>query len=634
MKPSTIFYKLRVHSQMIDKRTIYLTKPLLVSIILIITGCLFSSNINAQNLLINEFLASNNATNVDEFGDADDWIEIYNPTSNPVDIGGYYITDDLGELDQWQIPTTNSGLTTIPAGGYLLLWADKETEQGILHVDIKLGSGGEDVALVLPDGINIVDSYTFGVQAQDVSEGRSPNGGSSFDFFAEPTPNEANDTDPGLTLVEPVSFSQQGGIFNGSQSVSLETLTDGADIYFTTDGSEPTMDDFEYDGPITIDSNTPLRARAFAPPLIESKVRTQTYLFDISHSFPVVAYSADPVEMFDPVIGIYPNFEEDIEIVVNAELYETDGTQGFNMLFESEIQGTGTASLAQKSLALKAKKSLDGSVIPYKVFPDEELEEYRSLVLRNNGQDWNITHFRDAMVTGLVRNIDDVSNMIEEPIIYGQAHRPSVVYLNGEYWGIYNLRERMDKRYIKNRFDQDDDEIDFLENLDEARDGDFDEWFSFRDFFINNDLSDDTNFSELTQQIDPDHYRDYIVFNLFVDNADWPGNNNRYWKKRDSDEPWRWMTWDLDFSFGVFNPSEPDNFNNAFFQGNSIQRLFNPTHFQWPNPSWATDLFNNMLENDQWRYDLINRMADQLNVLYTPCSDERSNYSIHYPICS
>jgi len=586
------------------------------AIFLTFTAGLFSVNLNAQQLLINEFLASNGTTNTDEFGDADDWIEIYNPTGSSVNIGGYYITDDLTELDQWRIPTTNPGQTTIPAGGYLLLWADKESDQGVRHVDIKLGSGGEDIALVRPDGVTIVDSYTFGAQAEDVSEGRTPNGGSSFDFFGEPTPNGPNNTTPGLSSVEPVTFSVRGGIYTSSRTISLSTTTGGADIHYTTDGSEPTVNDPEYNGPITISSNTPLRARAFSPPLIESKVRTQTYLFNISHTFPVVAYSADPDEMFDPQIGIYPNFEEDIEIVVNAELYETNGTQGFNMLFESEIQGTGSATNAQKSLALKAKSSLDGDVIPYAVFPDEDLDEYRSLILRNNGQDWNISHFRDAMVTGLVRNTEDVSDIIEDPIIYGQASRPSIVYINGEYWGMHNIRERIDKRYIKNRFNEDENEIDFLENQSEVREGDFAEWDQFENFFINNDFSDDAKFAELAQQVDPDHYRDYIVFNVFVDNTDWPGNNNRYWKKRNSDETWKWLTWDLDFSYGLFNLGQP--FNGAYFQANSLGRLLRPLAFNWPNPRWATNLFNNMLENDQWRYDLINRMADQMNVLYTP----------------
>lgn len=623
----------RVHTtaDLAKSKILTCLKELLLLTLLTMIGCLISFQVNGQQLLINEFMASNGSTNTDEFGDADDWIEIYNPGSTAVNIGGYYITDDLTELNQWQIPATNPGQTTVPAGGYLLLWADKEPEQGVRHVDIKLGSGGEDIALVRPNGTTIVDSYTFGVQAEDVSEGRSPNGGSSFDFFGDPTPNGPNNTTPGLDETEPVTFSVRGGIFTSSRTVSLSTATAGADIHYTTDGSEPTTSDPEYTGPITISSNTPLRARAFSPPFIESIVTTQTYLFNVSHTFPIVAYTADPDEMFDPSIGIYPNWQDDIEIVVNAELYETDGTQGFNMRFESEIQGTGSASNAQKSLALKAKKSLDGAVIPYDVFPDDEQDEFRSLVLRNNGQDWNITHFRDAMVTSLVRDIDDVNDALEKPIIYGQAHRPGIVYINGEYWGIHNIRERMDKRYIKARFDLDDDEIDFLENSSEIREGDREEFNAFRTLYRTGDFSNEATFKQVTDLLETDHYRDYIVFNVFVDNYDWPGNNNRYWKKRDSDEKWRWMTWDLDFSFGIFDQNQP--FNSGYFQGRTLNRLLNPNPFNWPNPRWSTELFNALLENDGWRHGFINRMADQLNVLYTPArmnnriSEFRSEYA-------
>lgn len=143
--------------------------------------------------LINEFLASNDSCYADEFGEFDDWIEIYNAGNIPADLGGLYITDDLGDLTAWQIPDTDPDLTTIFPGGFLLLWADKEPEQGILHVDIKLDADGEDIGLVSDDGTTILDSYTFGHQTTDVSEGRLPDGEDNWQFFDVPTPGASNE---------------------------------------------------------------------------------------------------------------------------------------------------------------------------------------------------------------------------------------------------------------------------------------------------------------------------------------------------------------------------------------------------------------------------------------------------------
>ena len=128
-----------------------------------------------QNILINEFMASNSNVIADEFGEFDDWVELYNPTSSPIDIGGMFITDDLDNPTDWQIPTTDPALTTIPADGYLLLWFDKDTEQSVLHVDSKLSSDGEDIGLFAADG-TLIDSRIFGIQQTDISEGRTPNG--------------------------------------------------------------------------------------------------------------------------------------------------------------------------------------------------------------------------------------------------------------------------------------------------------------------------------------------------------------------------------------------------------------------------------------------------------------------------
>ncbi len=144
-------------------------------------------------LYINEFMASNDSTYFDPTtNDYPDWIEIYNPNSTPIDIGGYYITDGLDDLTHWQIPTTAPDSTTIPAGGFLLLLADKKPEAGVLHVNIKLSGSGEQIGLTAPNGTSIIDSLTFGEQTADVSKGREPDGSDNWVFFNIPTPGASN----------------------------------------------------------------------------------------------------------------------------------------------------------------------------------------------------------------------------------------------------------------------------------------------------------------------------------------------------------------------------------------------------------------------------------------------------------
>jgi len=146
-------------------------------------------------LLINEFMASNDTGIEDEFGKSNDWIEIYNASTSSVNMGGWYITDDLDNLVKWQIPQTNSDLTIIPAGGYLLLWADVEPEQGVLHLNFKLGKDGESIGIskVVGETVTLIDNVTFGAQITDVSEGRCPNGSGSFVKMWASTPVSAND---------------------------------------------------------------------------------------------------------------------------------------------------------------------------------------------------------------------------------------------------------------------------------------------------------------------------------------------------------------------------------------------------------------------------------------------------------
>ena len=143
-------------------------------------------------LFINEFLASNDASVTEENGEFDDWIEIFNAGTTPVNIGGMYISDKASDLTAWQIPDRAPDSTTIEPGSFLLLWADKQTDQGVLHVDIKLSGDGEQIVLTAPNGTSVIDSLTFGAQTTDVSVGRQPDGSDNWVSFITPTPGSSN----------------------------------------------------------------------------------------------------------------------------------------------------------------------------------------------------------------------------------------------------------------------------------------------------------------------------------------------------------------------------------------------------------------------------------------------------------
>ena len=145
-----------------------------------------------KGLIINEFLASNDATYADEQGDFDDWVELYNDSSEPINIGGMYFTDTPNDDKAYLIPNTEPSKTTIPAGGYLIIWCDDDQEQGVLHVSKKLKGGGESVILINSDGTTIIDSYTYDSQTTDISMGRNIDNMDEWIFYNNPTPGAAN----------------------------------------------------------------------------------------------------------------------------------------------------------------------------------------------------------------------------------------------------------------------------------------------------------------------------------------------------------------------------------------------------------------------------------------------------------
>ncbi|QDV25774.1 lamin tail domain-containing protein [Aureliella helgolandensis] len=173
-------------------------------------------------LYINEFMADNDTTieDSDGVGEFDDWIELYNPGTEVIDLGGMYLTDDLADPTQWQF---TSG-TIIAAGGYLIVWADGDTDQGDNHATFKLSTGGEAIGLYNTDGTTLIDSVVFDAQVTDISSGRFPDGSDTFVSMTTPTPGATNVT----TIMNLAPTADAGGPYSG--------LVDGT-ITLTATGS-------------------------------------------------------------------------------------------------------------------------------------------------------------------------------------------------------------------------------------------------------------------------------------------------------------------------------------------------------------------------------------------------------------
>ena len=568
------------------------------------------SGLSAQ-IVVNEFMAANGSTMADpNGGEFDDWVELRNNGNVAVNIAGYFMSDDALNLMQWQVPNTDAAATTIAAGGYKLIWFDNQAIQGVLHATMKLGASGEMVVLTAPDGMTVLDSVSFGAQLSDISVGRWPNGTGSFVTMSAATPSIANVVS--LPQVATIVASVSSGFYSTAQVVTLTTATLGATIRYTIDGNLPTASSALYSGALTISSTASLRAVAFKSGYLNSKPLTNTYFVGVSHTFPVVSLTSNPAYFFDPVIGIYPNYTNDtLEQPVHFEFFE-----GGNMAFEAEaamnVSGTGSAEYAQKSFSIEASEM---PTFDYPFFPSLPYHDYESLVLRQSGQDWNVTMFRDAMVSGLMRDFEDVSPKMRRPNLDLQGYRPGVAYLNGAYWGIYNIREHMTDTHVQTHYNIGASNLDLIENESEIKDGDLTEWNAFVNYYSNTNFSSTANYDSLKTKMDMDNWIDYNVFAIYVDNVDWPSNNNRRWREKAVGAKWRWLCYDYDFSFGLFQIGGSWNTGNA--TQNSLSRTLVAGNLtMWPNVDWSTKLLRKCLENAQFKADFVNRMADMINIAF------------------
>jgi len=612
------------------------------------------SSAQGQLLYINEFMALNTTID-DDKGEADDWVEIYNGGDTPVDLGGMYFSDDPNNLTKCLIPAGDPNNTTIAPKGFLVFWFDGQPSQGTRHVNTKLDGGGDSICLTASDGTTIIDSLTFGQQTANVSRGRKPDGSTSWYSFTQATPGTANTTTGTLGPIDPPAFSHTGGFCTGTVTLTLTSSLPTARICYTLDGSEPTDGASEtsythmyqeirngatkagtgptvtrtyrtyvYSSPITISSTKVVRARVFDTGRTPSPIVTHSYIFGNTSTLPILSLSTTPANLWNhtassttggifvmgpPPYGAesdwYPgaNLWEDWERPLHVEMFEPNGTLAFGQDMGVKLSGGTTRLTPQKPCAIFARSSYGAGSIPCRVFPDLDIDSFEALVLRCAGDDWVNTMFQDAMITGLVKDLD----------IDIQAYRPAAAYINGSYYGIYEIRERLNEHYLASHHGADPDNVDILENNMSAVAGDNVNYSQMMSFIKAVDLTQTTNYAEVKKRMEINNYIDYLATEIYAANTDWPAGNTQYWRPRVANGRWRWMLHDTDYGFAA--PFQ-NSISAEIFSHDTLSYACDPNSTFWGNKPWSTELFRELLESPTFRNEFIRRFADLLNITF------------------
>jgi len=580
------------------------------SSLLFLILCLFSSTIakaQVKGIYINEILTSNSKADYDpSTSDYPDWIEIYNSNPSSFNLGGCYLTTDRNISNMWQIP---EGII-LPANGFIAFWADDSGFKN--HATFSLNKEGGFIGLFTSAGIAI-DSFSYGFQLRDISFGRSVADHNKLVYFSKTTKGSSNSTVTYTSVSETPRFSIRGGFYYGKQTVTITSPTSGAIIHFTTNGKEPDATSPVYSEPIVLSKTTALRARAIEPGELPSLAVTHTYLIDEKINLPVISIVTDSANFFDDSIGIYitgtngirgscdsriRNLNQDWERPVNIELYEKDGSLGFNQEAGIKIYGgCSRTRFPQKSLALYARKSYGKGSFEYKLFPDKNIHKFQSFVLRSSADDQVRTFMRDALAQYICLGDMDLDI---------QAYRPAVVYFDGEYWGIHDIREKISEHYIVSNHKIDKKDVNILQSNSSKVYGTPTKYIDLMNYIKVNSLAVTTSYNFFKSQIDIDQFIDYEILHIYLAERDWPGNNIKYWNSNSIEQSkWRWICFDLDQTFirTTANTLEDATAING------------PT---WPNPPWSTLLLRSLLDNQEFRSRFIQRYAFYISTTFSP----------------
>ncbi|MDA3892058.1 MAG: CotH kinase family protein [Salinivirgaceae bacterium] len=586
---------------------------------------------NSQSIVINEFLASNNSIITDYKGDYTDFIELYNNSNDTISLQGYKLSDNEENPLKWEVPDIQLN----PKCFLLIFASGKDTlVNGEVHTNFKISADGEPIILTSKSNI-IIDSFASIPLNSNESYGRLPDGSNTTFILHNATPGYSNTFN---NVNNQLIFSKLSGFYQNDFNLTITTIGIGK-IHYTLNGDIPNTNDSTYRGGIpikcrnnepnfyseipTTSDNTPdksvpwrspqrkvkkatvLRCALFMNDSIVSPVYSHTYFVDSTYNYnlPVISIITEGENFFDDTIGIYvpgihynPNnpywtgnfFKrgDNWERPIHIEYFDSNGKSGFAQNAGARIFGGFTRYGAQKSLRIHARNNYGDKYFNYKLFPNRDLDKTNCFILRTTmGASKAQTIFGDALAHNIVSNLN----------IDYQDFRPSIVFINGEYWGIHTIRERIDEKYIEAHYGIDDDSV----IMEELYYGNL--FWDLKDTIIDMDFSSTKDYEYINSVIDINSFIDYHIAEMFFANKDWPRSNNKWWKTKNTDSKWKWIFYDIDGGYG----------SNA--ARNMYTHLTQDNIDVWPYFPDAALLFRKLITNSEFVELFIDRYNFLLN---------------------
>lgn len=558
----------------------------------------------AATVVINEVMSANFHGATDENGDQSDWVELYNTTAAPISLAGYGLSNKAGSPFRWVFP---SGVS-IGAKSYLRVWLskkDRTASAANLHTNFNLDNGADEVILSAPNGTvlgAVVDNVTLPLMRQDVSYCRASNGvpSSAFSFCATPTPGAANNsTTAAATMLATPVISVASGLYSTVPPVTVSGPA-GAQLRYTLDGSEPTTTSALYSAPLTIARSAALRVAAFQAGAAQSLVETATYVIETATRF-----QGQRVMFINMAPGDASTYKAGGRTTSGwASHIEMIDAQG-QPAFRGNMGGFDSGQIGSRNgqnnvpLDIKFKDALGVKDITYPLFTAKPgMTKLKHLKLRNGGDDYWYAHLRDQFW----------QTLLDEKTAPGGASEPVQVFLNGQYYGMMDLREKEDETLIESTYGVDKDTVDYI-NQTKVLSGE-NAWANYtkmRDFMFTTDLSVPANHAQAQGMLDMENFAQDFALHMFAVDRDWLWRNMHFFRMPAYDGKWRFRPHDFDISSAG---------RNAW--GYPTAATQNMNDYYGYNEGGV--LMNRLLMSPAFKALYINVIADQMNSTLSPAA--------------